>query len=106
MRQHNAESRSYKVSMTGFMQALNTFCDKMCEICTKRCYPHQISKWTINSKTAPYLPNELKQRNCLVACNHCKTHLSSKKNIALAKSYWNNLDPGSIPEVIENLSQA
>ncbi|GFR06815.1 ATP-dependent DNA helicase [Trichonephila clavata] len=106
-RQHDIESRrSYKGSMADFMQAINTFCEKICEICTKRCYPHQISKWTINSKTAPYLPNELKQRNGLVVCNRCKTHLSSKKNIAPAKSHWNHLDPGSIPEVIANLSQA
>ncbi|GFQ95021.1 uncharacterized protein TNCT_627381 [Trichonephila clavata] len=98
--------RSYKGSMTGFMQAINTFCDKICDICTKRCYPQQISKWTINLKTTLYLPNEIKQRNCLALCNRCKTHLSSKKNIAPAKSYWNNLEPGSIPEVIANSSQA
>ncbi|GIY57521.1 ATP-dependent DNA helicase [Caerostris darwini] len=88
------------------MQAINTFCDKICEVCTKRCYQHQISRWTVDTKTAPYLPNELKQRNCLVVCNRCKTHLSSKKNIAPSKSYWNNLDPASIPEVIAELSQA
>lgn len=52
------------------------------------------------------MPNELKQKKCLVVCNRCKAHLSSKKNIAPSKAYWNNLDPGSIPEVIAKLSQA
>ncbi|GIY31477.1 ATP-dependent DNA helicase [Caerostris extrusa] len=100
MRQRNAESRRLsRASITG-MQAINMFCDKICEVCTKRCYQHQISRWTVDTKTAPYLPNELKQRNCLVVCNRCKTHLSSKKNFAPSKSYWNNLDPGSIPEGI------
>ncbi|GIY52630.1 uncharacterized protein CDAR_584331 [Caerostris darwini] len=99
MRQRNAESRRLsRASITGFMQAINTFCDKICEVYTKRCYQYQISRWIVDTKTALYLPNELKQRNCLVVCNRCTTHLSSKKNIAPSKSYWNNLDPGSIPE--------
>ncbi|GIZ00572.1 uncharacterized protein CEXT_448561 [Caerostris extrusa] len=107
MRQRNAESRRLsRASITGFMHAINTFCDKICEVCTKRCYQHQISRWIVDTKTAPYLPNELKQRNSSVVCNRCKTHLSSKKNIAPSKSYLNNLDPGSIPEVIAELSQA
>ncbi|GIY04090.1 uncharacterized protein CDAR_106671 [Caerostris darwini] len=99
MRQRNAESRRLsRTSITGFKQAINTFCDKICEVCTKRCYKHQISRWIADTKTAPYLPNELKQRKCLVVYNRSKTHLSSKKNIAASKPYWNNLDPASIPE--------
>ncbi|KAG8338474.1 hypothetical protein J6590_000143 [Homalodisca vitripennis] len=39
MRQRNAESRKLsRASITGFTKSINTFCDKICEVCTKRCY--------------------------------------------------------------------
>ncbi|XP_044597317.1 uncharacterized protein LOC123273901 [Cotesia glomerata] len=107
MQQRNAESRRLsRASITGFIKTINTFCDKICEICTKRCYTHQISNWIVDTKTAPYLPDELTQKNSLVVCNRCKSHLTSKKVVAPSKSYWNNLDPGTIPEVISVLTQA
>ena len=106
MQQRNARFRRLSsANLTCFRQTINTFCDKICDI-TKRCYRHQISKWTVDTKVAPYLPGELKQKNCLTVCNRCKVHLTSKKNVAPSKAYWNNLDPGSIPEVIADLSQA
>ncbi|CAB3249469.1 unnamed protein product [Arctia plantaginis] len=97
---HHLEKRSKNRRCVGCYEKLRTFlssreADKKAKKILTECI-----------ETALYLPNELKQKNCLVVCNRCKAHLSSKKNIAPSKSYWNNLDPGSIPEVIAVLSQA
>lgn len=51
-----------------------------------------------------YLPEELQEQKKFFGCNRCKTHLKSSKTNGPATSYWNNLDPGEIPEVMKDLT--
>ena len=89
-----------------FENAINKFCDQFCEVCKKRCYPNQVSTLKFSNSKPTYLPNVLLQKNQLLLCHRCKTHLSSRKTTAPPKAYWNKLDPGIIPNEILLLSQA
>ncbi|CAI6343035.1 unnamed protein product [Macrosiphum euphorbiae] len=89
-----------------FEKAINTFCDQFCEVCTKRCYPNQVSILKLSNYKPNYLPIELLQKKQLLLCHRCKTHLSSRKTTAPPKAFWNKLDPGVIPNEIHLLSQA
>jgi hypothetical protein len=44
-------------------------------------------------------------KDVLVLCHRCKTHLSSKKQTFPSKAYWNNLDPGKIPDELAVCTQ-
>lgn len=71
------------------------------------CYLAQIREICLDvTNRKKYLPNELKERGKLYLCYRCRMHSASKKNVCPSNAYWNNLDPGSIPEELLNLSEA
>jgi len=84
-----------------FENSINTFC----EVCTKRCYPNQVSTLKFSNSKPSNLPNVLLQKNQLLLCHRCKTHLS-RKITAPPNAFWNKFDPGIIPNEILLLSQA
>ncbi|GFR03235.1 ATP-dependent DNA helicase [Trichonephila clavata] len=106
LRMHRSKVRkAEKSQIEAFNKTINIFCDKVCEICTKRCYPHQVTNHKINLSTASYLPAELTSKGTILLCHRCKKHLTSKKTSGPAKAYWNNLDPGEVPDAIKQLTQ-
>src|SRR5271163_415342 len=42
-----------------FENAINIFCDRICEVCTKRCYLNQVTVCHVNEVSGEYLPIEL-----------------------------------------------
>ncbi|UYV74801.1 hypothetical protein LAZ67_12001037 [Cordylochernes scorpioides] len=84
---------------------INTYCDSICEICTKKTYPNQVTTYRVSTSKAPYLPAELAQKTPLLLCHRCNKHVNSSKQTPPSKAYWNSLDPGAIPEVILQLFQ-
>lgn len=92
-------------SLEMFEKDINTFCNRFCEICTKRCYPNQVTTFQLGTTKPAYLPDELQINSQLILCHRCKTHVSSQKTTAPSKAYWNKLDPGIIPNEILVLSQ-
>lgn len=50
------------------------------------------------------MPPELHKQKLLL-CSRCKSHVSSRKTTYPPKAFWNNLDPGPIPYVIQILTQ-
>lgn len=105
--EHRRQQRQVlNASCTEFEKAINKFCDSICEICAKRCYPNQVATFRFPEIKPSYLPNELKQKNQLLLCRRCKSHVSSRKTTAPPKAYWNNLQPGPIPDCIKKLSQS
>ncbi|GFQ80750.1 ATP-dependent DNA helicase [Trichonephila clavata] len=70
-----------------------------------RCYPNQVTNHKINLSTASYLPAELTSKGTILLCHRCKKHLTSKKTSGPVKAYWNNLDPGEVPDAIKQLTQ-
>ncbi len=86
-----------------FKEATHVFPTISCDICTKMCYPHQVSTVAADINNSQYLPEELIRT--LTLCNRCKTHVQSNKKTCPPKAYWNNLDPGVIPEELQVLSQ-
>ncbi|GFT79311.1 transposable element Tcb2 transposase [Trichonephila clavipes] len=101
------ESRYYTFNKTCFClipYPINTFCDRTCEICTKRCYPNQVTKCPL-TETKTHLPNELRNKPALLLCHHYKKHINSNKDRSPPKAYWNNLDLGLIPRQLQELSQ-
>ncbi|GFQ72034.1 ATP-dependent DNA helicase [Trichonephila clavata] len=106
LRMHRSQVRkAEKSQIEAFNKTINIFCDKVCEICTKRCYPNQVTNHKINLSTASYLPAELTSKGTILLCHRCKKHLTSKKTSGPAKAYWNNLDPGEVPDAIKQLTQ-
>ncbi|GBM01464.1 hypothetical protein AVEN_209285-1 [Araneus ventricosus] len=87
-----------------FHSTINTFCDKCCDICQKKCYPNQVVKYRLTSPE-PYLPPELSAKKDLLVCRRCNTHLKSSKSHAPSKAYWNNLLPGDISGEIAALTE-
>jgi PIF1-like helicase/Helitron helicase-like domain at N-terminus len=83
-----------------FIKAITSYCEKVCEICLKRCYFDQVAKFT--SAAQSFLPAILQNKELLL-CHRCKTHLG--KNKQPAKAFWNKLDPGVIPDEIKVLTQ-
>ncbi|GFT80294.1 uncharacterized protein NPIL_246441 [Nephila pilipes] len=102
--QHSQAQRRVKTQIASFERAINTFCDRTCEICTKRCYPNQVAKCYL-TETKAYLPDELRHRSMLLLCHRCKNHINSNKDHSPPKAYWNNLDPGPIPRELQELTQ-
>lgn len=94
---HNAE-------VNNFETAINTFSNCIYKICTKHCYPKQIYNVTFNAAALPYLPTELSNKTRLKLCSCCRTHVMSIKT-SPSKTFWNNLDPGVIPEALQNLTE-
>ncbi|VVC96008.1 unnamed protein product, partial [Leptidea sinapis] len=92
-------------NLQAFENAINTICIHVCDICTKRCYPNQVRTVRYNAAELTYLPVELTSKISLLLCSRCQTHVTSNKTTAPPKAYWNNLDPGSIPDVIQTLTQ-
>ena len=88
-----------------FYDTINKFCDKICEVCTKRCYPNQVATCRPSVAAESYLPDELKQKSILLLCHRCKTHITSNKRTCPSKAYWNCLDPGVQPDILKQLSQ-
>ncbi|CAG5001922.1 unnamed protein product [Parnassius apollo] len=93
-------------NLQAFENAINTICIHVCDICTKRCYPNQVRTVRYNAAALTYLPVELTSKISLLLCSRCQTYVTSNKTTAPPKAYWNNLDPGSISEVIQTLTQA
>ena len=85
---------------------INTFYNQICEVCLKRCYPNQIVSCRPSDQALQnYLPDGLKKSEPLRVCHRCKTHITSRKTMCPSKAYWNDLDPGVIPDVILQLNQ-
>lgn len=93
-------------SLAAFEKAINKFCVSACEVCMKRCYPSQVASLTFAGPKPSYLPSELRQKSQLLLCRTCKKRLSERNSKAPPKAYWNKLDPGPIPQVIKDLTQA
>ncbi|GFT79643.1 uncharacterized protein NPIL_439901 [Nephila pilipes] len=91
-------------SVAEFYNYIHTFCDQICQICHKLCYPNQVVKFN-NSTPKEYLPRELYDEKVLLVCNRCNTRLRSKKDNCPSKAYWNNLLAGEIPDEILALTQ-
>lgn len=92
-------------SEANFEKSIDVYAEKVCEVCTKKCYPKQVQVFRLRNPP-DYLPPELVAKEALTLCHRCKTHISSKKTNPPAKSYWNHLDPGPIPPELEVLSQS
>ncbi|KAG5680198.1 hypothetical protein PVAND_009723 [Polypedilum vanderplanki] len=92
-------------STTEFNNFINTFCNKNCDICEKQCYPDQVANYQ-NVTPKPYLPTELAEKNVLLVCHRCHTHLKTRKTQCPPKAYWNNMRPGDIPDEIKVLTKA
>ncbi|KAG5666753.1 hypothetical protein PVAND_014765 [Polypedilum vanderplanki] len=92
-------------SVEEFNKTINTFCDKNCDICEKKCYPDQVANYQ-NVTPKPYLPIELAEKEVLIVCHRCHTHLKSSKTQCPSKAYWNNMRPGDIPDEIKALVKA
>ncbi|XP_063899054.1 uncharacterized protein LOC135119158 [Helicoverpa armigera] len=107
LREHSSQVRtSEKAQIETFNKTINIFCDRVCEICTKRCYPNQVTNCNVNVSASSYLPAELTNKGTILLCHRCKNHLTSKKKTCgPAKAYWNNLDPGEVPDIIKQLTQ-
>ncbi|GBL81660.1 hypothetical protein AVEN_93446-1 [Araneus ventricosus] len=78
-----------------FNTTINTFCDKCCDICQKKCYPNQLVKYRLTLPKS-YLPLELSAKKDLLVCHRCNMHLKRSKSHAPSKVHWNNLLPGDI----------
>ncbi|GBM38276.1 hypothetical protein AVEN_17722-1 [Araneus ventricosus] len=89
---------------TDFHSTINTFCDKCCDICQKKCYTNQVAKYWLTSPK-PYLPPELSAKKDLLVCHRCNTYLKSSKSHAPSKAYWNNLLLGDISVEIAALTE-
>lgn len=72
----------------------------------KRFYPSQVSILTFAEPKPSYRPSELRQKSQLLLYHTCKKRLSERNSKVPPKAYWNKLDPGPIPQVIEDLTQA
>ncbi|KAG5674476.1 hypothetical protein PVAND_004445 [Polypedilum vanderplanki] len=87
-----------------FNKTINTFCEKNCDICEKKCYPDQVATYQ-NVTPKPYLPQELAEKDIIIVCRRCHTHLKSSKTQCPSKAYWNNMRPGDIPDEIKALTK-
>ncbi|KAG5685123.1 hypothetical protein PVAND_014319 [Polypedilum vanderplanki] len=94
-----------KANTEEFNKTINTFCDKNCDICEKKCYPDQVANYQ-NVTPKLYLPTELIEKEVLTVCHRCHTHLKSSKTQCPSKAYWNNMRPGDIPDEIKVLTKA
>ena len=105
-RQKYSQKKSQlNIDLQTFDKSINTFCDKICDVCTKQCYPNQVATCRPSAAAESYLPNELKQKSTLLLCHRCKAHITSNKVTFPSKAYWNCLDPGVQPAVLQQLSQ-
>lgn len=86
-----------------FEAEVSVFPEKVCDICTKKCYPKQVANILV---PPDWLPPELISKVTLTLCHRCKSYLTSKKTNPPPKAYWNNLHPGIIPPEIQVLTQA
>lgn len=93
-------------SFATFTKSINVYAEKVCDVCTKKCYPKQVTNLSVQNRPPNYLPCELIGKGVLTVCHRCKSHLVSKKKDPPPKSYWNNLDPGKIPPELSILSEA
>ncbi|CAG9773736.1 unnamed protein product [Ceutorhynchus assimilis] len=106
MRVYSSQSRrAHRANIETFQKTINTFCDRICMICTKRCYTNQVTNYKVHIIKAAYLPQELACKTTLLLCHRCNKHVTSNNNTPPSKAYWNNLDPGIIPEVINQPEQ-
>jgi Helitron helicase-like domain at N-terminus len=88
-----------------FKKSIEVYANKCCEICTKRCYPSQISSLHVKADCIPvYLPEEILKLD-LALCHRCKFWVQNKKKGAPPKAYWNELNPGPIPFEILSLTK-
>lgn len=56
-----------------FDEKINVLADRICDICTKRCYPNQ-GKNVVSNKNKCYVPEELLAKSLLFLCHRCETH--------------------------------
>ncbi|GFW37625.1 ATP-dependent DNA helicase [Trichonephila clavipes] len=102
--QHSQTLRRVNAQIAAFESAINTFCNRTCEICTKRCHPNQVTKCPL-TETKTYLPNELKSKPLLLLCHRCKSHSNRNRDHSPPKAYWNNLNPGPIQIKLQEITQ-
>ncbi|KAG5685138.1 hypothetical protein PVAND_014332 [Polypedilum vanderplanki] len=93
-----------KANTEEFNKTINTFCDRNCDICEKKCYPDQVANYQ-NVTSKSYLPQELTEKDIIIVCHRCHTHLKSSKTQCPSKAYWNNMRPGDIPDEIKALTK-
>jgi len=105
-KQNELDIERRRVIVAAFNAKIYVCADRICEVCYKCCYPNQVTTCRFDGILPPvYLPIELFNKNSMLLCHRCNTHLKSKKSIHPPKAYWNNLDPGVIPEEIVVLTQ-
>ena len=91
-----------------FKQEISVIANVICDVCKRRCYNMQTvcrntSKCSRHAQT--YLPADLKMKEKLTLCIRCMRHLTNpNKMLPPAKAFWNNLDPGKIPEEMSCLT--
>ncbi|GFQ87128.1 hypothetical protein TNCT_347131 [Trichonephila clavata] len=69
LRMHSSQVRkAEKSQIEAFNKTINIFCDKVCEICTKRSNPNQVTNHKIKLSTASYLPAELTSKGTILLC--------------------------------------
>ena len=91
-----------------FKQEISVRPDVLCDVCKRRCYKMQTvcrnaSKCSRYAQN--YLPYDLRKKEKLELCIRCMRHLTNpNKFLCPAKAYWNNLEPGKIPEEISCLT--
>ena len=95
-----------RANVETFDDDIFVFAETICEVCLKRCYPKQCSSLAISKCGYPnYLPQELLSKDHLLLCHRCKTHLITNKRSFPSKAFWNDLDPGIIPDELKECTQ-
>lgn len=69
-----------------FGKGVNVLADRVCEICRKCCFPKQVSTFHVTNEAPLYLPQALKDKESLVDCRRCKSHICSKKKYVASES--------------------
>ncbi|HKQ22632.1 MAG TPA: DUF6570 domain-containing protein, partial [Nitrososphaeraceae archaeon] len=101
-------NKEEKELIESFKQEISVIANVICDVCKRRCYNMQTvcrntSKCSRYAQT--YLPSDLKMKLKLTLCTRCMRHLTNpNKMLPPAKAYWNNLDPGKIPEEMSCLT--
>ena len=100
------QQERYRQITKDFTKRINTFTQHTCEICHKICLPHQVTKYRNGSQAKPYLPQVLADKAVLEICHRCNTHLKNENNtMHPSTAYWDNLEPGDIPDEIKELTE-
>lgn len=63
-----------------FNRKIFNFADRVCDICHQLFYIQQTSNWQVNIDGCEYFPAELTQKNILLLCKRCKSHVQKRNH--------------------------